>query len=404
MTPLGSPVEPDEYCNMATSSSVGSEAASGILDVDDHDAFDPFTTNTRASALAPAAPTQLSGAINLAMVAVVRMASASQSLHTNATRATSRRTSASVRVHKQIGQSTLAKLKALIAPHFLRRTKAEVFQSGGGGGDESVAAPEQPSVADAALEAYRLAVRKNDFIVWVSLSEVQLEIYQRFLYMPEVKEILNSTKSPLAAITVLKKICQHPRLLRADMKALRESSEPSLMREDSTEEGSADPLEKPVRQLLERIGDDGEDLVGQSGKLYFLVKLVAELLETRHRVLVFSQWQKMLDIIGMVFKQRQWDYMRIDGRMSKTEDRQDLIERFNAGGPGCPNIFLLTTQTGGLGLTLTGADRAIIYDPSWNPLDDQAVDRIYRIGQQRNGEGERRHVSLILDVSTAPRS
>lgn len=297
-------------------------------------------------------------------------------------------------VHKQIGQSTLSKLKTLIQPHFLRRTKGEVFAPHQEGADTSSSSSSgalgaTTAAVDAPLEKHRLTVRKNDFIVWVSLSEVQLELYQRFLYMPEVKEILNSTKSPLAAITVLKKICQHPRLLRADMKTLRETSDLSSLAAvvtatDESKDDDTAPLEKPVHHLLERIASDQEDVAAQSGKLSFLMKLVQELLETRHRVLVFSQWQKMLDIIGMVMKEKRWDYFRIDGKMNKTEDRQDLIERFNAGGPGCPNIFLLTTQVGGLGLTLTGADRAIIFDPSWNPLDDQAVDRIYRIGQQRN--------------------
>ncbi len=118
--------------------------------------------------------------------------------------------------HKSAGQTVLARLRSLIQPYFLRREKAEVFKPDvapvanpdpGGAPAPTASGPHR----DVAMEKHRLSVRKNDLIVWVSLSEVQLELYQRFLYMPEVKEILNTSKSPLAAITILKKICQHPR-------------------------------------------------------------------------------------------------------------------------------------------------------------------------------------------------
>jgi SNF2 family DNA or RNA helicase len=141
-----------------------------------------------------------------------------------------------------------------------------------------------------------------------------------------------------------------------------------------------------VSALLAKVALSEEDSVvtEQSGKLSFLLKLVDDLLSNGHRVLIFSQWQKMLDIIGQALKTRSISFLRMDGNMTKNDDRQRLIDVFNKRLPGTADVFMLTTQVGGLGITLTGADRAIIYDPSWNCTDDQAVDRIYRIGQQRN--------------------
>lgn len=73
---------------------------------------------------------------------------------------------------------------------------------------------------------------------------------------------------------------------------------------------------------------------------------------------------------------------RIDGS-TKERDRQRRVDEFNST-HGRTEVLLLSTKAAGVGLTLTGADRAIIYDPSWNPAEDsQAVDRCYRIGQTR---------------------
>ena len=294
--------------------------------------------------------------------------------------------------HKMMGEEVLAQLKKRIGPHFLRRIKDEVFSqrindvipaidSKGkeeADGDTLLVDPHAGETSHQLsdrllLEKHRISVRKNDLIVWVSLSPVQLELYDKFLFLPEVKEILNTSKSPLAAITVIKKICQHPRLLHAKMKTLREHAE-----------ASGAPAEGGLASLLAKLAAGPQDVVAQSGKLQFMALLLDNLLQQGHRVLIFSQWQKMLDIIGQVLAERQVAYYRIDGSITKPEERQRLIDQFNRGGSGAPNVFLLTTQTGGLGITLTGADRAIIYDPAWNTSDDQAVDRIYRIGQKRN--------------------
>ena len=88
----------------------------------------------------------------------------------------------------------------------------------------------------------------------------------------------------------------------------------------------------------------------------------------------------MLDIIERVLESI--PFSRIDGSTKETE-RQRRVDDFNSS-KGRTEVMLLSTKAAGIGLTLTGADRAIIYDPSWNPAEDaQAVDRCYRIGQKK---------------------
>lgn len=75
--------------------------------------------------------------------------------------------------------------------------------------------------------------------------------------------------------------------------------------------------------------------------------------------------------------------LRIDGKISGAQDRQAIIDTFNE--DRSYHCLLLTTGVGGVGITLTGADRVVIYDPSWNPATDaQAVDRAFRVGQTRD--------------------
>lgn len=118
----------------------------------------------------------------------------------------------------------------------------------------------------------------------------------------------------------------------------------------------------------------------QSSKLQALSKLVEQLCSQGHKTLIFSQSTKMLDIIERVLENI--PFARIDGS-TKENERQRRVDDFNSP-KGKAEVMLLSTKAAGVGLTLIGADRAIIYDPSWNPAEDaQAVDRCYRIGQTK---------------------
>merc|ERR1712029_363730 len=118
-----------------------------------------------------------------------------------------------------------------------------------------------------------------------------------------------------------------------------------------------------------------------SGKLVLLSKMLAKLKETGHRVLIFSQMTKMLDLLEDFLDGCGYKYERIDGSITGNL-RQDSIDRFNAEGAE-QFVFLLSTRAGGLGINLYTADTVIIYDSDWNPHNDiQALSRAHRIGQK----------------------
>merc|ERR1712088_433866 len=122
-------------------------------------------------------------------------------------------------------------------------------------------------------------------------------------------------------------------------------------------------------------------MVKACGKLTLLKKMLAKLKETGHRVLIFSQMTKMLDLLEDFLDGCGYKYERIDGSITGNL-RQDSIDRFNK-----PNadqfVFLLSTRAGGLGINLATADTVVIYDSDWNPHNDiQAFSRAHRIGQQ----------------------
>lgn len=145
-------------------------------------------------------------------------------------------------------------------------------------------------------------------------------------------------------------------------------------------------------------------LVAASGKCQALVCLLTELLLSRKKTLIFCQFQSTLNIVEYILRHFHLlsnsycsdfvgsqflspnatgvTYIRMDGR-TKPQDRRDVCRQFNAD----PELFacLLTTGVGAHGLTLTGAEAVVIFDPHWNPsVDTQAVDRAYRIGQNKD--------------------
>ena len=113
-----------------------------------------------------------------------------------------------------------------------------------------------------------------------------------------------------------------------------------------------------------------------------LDKLLPKLKAEGHRVLIFSQMVKMLDILSDYLVERRYSHERLDGSI-RGDLRQAAIDRFCK--PGSDTfIFLLSTRAGGLGINLTAADTCIIMDSDWNPQNDvQAMARSHRIGQSK---------------------
>ncbi|KAF5376438.1 hypothetical protein D9615_008658 [Tricholomella constricta] len=129
-----------------------------------------------------------------------------------------------------------------------------------------------------------------------------------------------------------------------------------------------------------------DDLVNASGKMMVLDRLLRELFKRKHKVLLFSQFTTMLDIIeDWATEFMGWKICRIDGSSSPMERREQMNTFQTAGdAPDAPYLFLLSTRAGGLGINLTAADTVIFYDQDWNPqMDAQAQDRAHRIGQTK---------------------
>lgn len=205
-------------------------------------------------------------------------------------------------------------LQKLLQPYFIQRTKKMTF------GDE--------------------LPTKRELVIWTHLSKKQRLLYERFLQGEKVASVLaGEAKSPLEAITWLKKLCGHPQLVeqRRDMSS-------------------------------------ASSLVNDSAKLRVLVALIERLRISGHRTLVFSQSTRMLDIIERVLCHFNISMSRIDGS-TKQRDRQIRVDHFNHKDSKI-NAMLLSTRAAGLGLTLTGADRCVVYDPSWNPAEDSQVRKI----------------------------
>lgn len=127
--------------------------------------------------------------------------------------------------------------------------------------------------------------------------------------------------------------------------------------------------------------DHLQQLLRGSGKLVLLDKLLIRLRETGHRVLIFSQMVRMLDILSEYLQLRHFPFQRLDGGI-KGELRKQALDHFNAENSQ-DFCFLLSTRAGGLGINLATADTVIIFDSDWNPQNDlQAQARAHRIGQK----------------------
>ncbi|XP_057370086.1 chromatin-remodeling ATPase INO80-like [Daphnia carinata] len=140
-------------------------------------------------------------------------------------------------------------------------------------------------------------------------------------------------------------------------------------------------LAKPRHGWSSVILPDKETLICDAGKLQVLDSLLRRLKNEGHRVLIYSQMTRIIDLLEEYMWHRKWTYMRLDGS-SKISDRRDMVADFQTRSDIF--VFLLSTRAGGLGINLTAADTVIFYDSDWNPtVDQQAMDRAHRLGQTK---------------------
>jgi SNF2 family DNA or RNA helicase len=209
-------------------------------------------------------------------------------------------------------------LQRKVNPFILRRTKAQV-------------AKELPD--------------KTEMILYCEMGDSQKKVYEA--YKKEMRDYLNASKSEkkntdsmfvLAALTKLRQICDSPALLKEE----------------------------------EFYGDE-------SAKIDVLL---AEILEKKddHKILVFSQFVGMLDLVKSQLDKHEIGYAYLTGKSTK---RKTIVEEFQEDDK--IRVFLISLKAGGTGLNLTQADYVYIIDPWWNPaVENQAIDRCYRIGQEKH--------------------
>lgn len=200
---------------------------------------------------------------------------------------------------------------------------------------------------------------KTEKIIRVELSDVQLEYYKNILtrnYAALNEGSKGQKQSLLNIMMELKKASNHPYMFpNAEEKVLKGS---------------------------ERREDQLKGLIASSGKMMLLDQLLTKLKKDNHRVLIFSQMVKMLDILGDYLQLRGYQFQRLDGTIAAAPRRM-AIDHFNAEGSN-DFCFLLSTRAGGLGINLMTADTVIIFDSDWNPQADlQAMARAHRIGQKK---------------------
>ena len=181
---------------------------------------------------------------------------------------------------------------------------------------------------------------KTETVLTVEMTPEQARVYRAALLRlrPRGEDLSGAGRfRALAALTELREVCDHPALILPEY-------------------------------------------AGSSGKLELLSDFIPEALLSGHRVLVFSQFTRMLRILEQRLYASGVECFYLDGE-TPARERVEMTQRFNRGEG---NVFLISLKAGGAGLNLTGADFVIHYDPWWNPAaEDQATDRAHRIGQGR---------------------
>ncbi|CAH2254792.1 jg15380 [Pararge aegeria aegeria] len=260
-------------------------------------------------------------------------------------------------------QNSLKELWALL--HFIMPYKFETWEDFEK--DHEDAATKGYEKLHKQLEPFILRRQKKDVekslpakveqILRVEMTAIQKQYYKWILtknYSALRKGVKGSINTFINIVIELKKCCNHALLTKPEEFETRASL------------ATTDAVEKLLRG---------------SGKLLLLDKLLCRLKETGHRVLIFSQMVRMLDILAEYLQRRHFSFQRLDGSI-KGELRKQALDHFNAEGSQ-DFCFLLSTRAGGLGINLATADTVIIFDSDWNPQNDlQAQARAHRIGQK----------------------
>uniref|UniRef100_A0A803VX78 ERCC excision repair 6 like 2 n=1 Tax=Ficedula albicollis TaxID=59894 RepID=A0A803VX78_FICAL len=272
------------------------------------------------------------------------------------------------------GRKAMVKLARKMSGWFLRRTKALISDQ---------------------------LPKKEDRMVFCSLTEFQKAVYQAVLETDDVTLVLRAGE-PCSCNSGRKRknCCYKVNAHGETIKSLRFSylmilqkvaNHAALLQTDNTSKLQEAHIKRVCSQVFSTFPDFvqlSKDAAFEtisdpkySGKMKVLQQLLNHLRKNKDKVLLFSFSTKLLDVLEQYCMASGLDYRRLDGN-TKSEDRIRIVREFNS----IPeiNICLVSTMAGGLGLNFVGANVVILFDPTWNPANDlQAIDRAYRIGQHR---------------------
>ncbi|XP_034968172.1 SWI/SNF-related matrix-associated actin-dependent regulator of chromatin subfamily A containing DEAD/H box 1 isoform X1 [Zootoca vivipara] len=271
--------------------------------------------------------------------------------------------------HSTYEKERIAHAKQIIKPFILRRVKDEVLKQ---------------------------LPPKKDIVEQCEMSEKQEKLYQDlFRYLKKSIDSHEKNSEMGNVMMQLRKMANHPLLHRQYYTAEKLKVMSTLMLKEPTHsEANPDLIfedmsvmtDYELHLLCKQYANINDfklemDLILDSGKFRTLERILSEFKEKGDRVVLFSQFTMMLDILEVLLKHKQHRYLRLDGK-TQISDRIHLIDEFNSD-MGI-FIFLLSTKAGGLGINLTSANVVILHDIDCNPYNDkQAEDRCHRVGQTR---------------------
>ncbi|KAI1239898.1 hypothetical protein IHE44_0011336 [Lamprotornis superbus] len=272
------------------------------------------------------------------------------------------------------GRKAMVKLARKMSGWFLRRTKALISDQ---------------------------LPKKEDRMVFCSLTEFQKAVYQAVLETDDVTLVLRAGE-PCSCNSGRKRknCCYKVNAHGETIKSLRFSylmilqkvaNHAALLQTDNTSKLQEAHIKRVCSQVFSSFPDfvqlskDAAFVTisdpKYSGKMKVLQQLLNHFRKNKDKVLLFSFSTKLLDVLEQYCIASGLDYRRLDGN-TKSEDRIRIVREFNSIQE--INICLVSTMAGGLGLNFVGANVVILFDPTWNPANDlQAIDRAYRIGQHR---------------------
>uniref|UniRef100_A0A4W6CJF6 Excision repair cross-complementation group 6-like 2 n=1 Tax=Lates calcarifer TaxID=8187 RepID=A0A4W6CJF6_LATCA len=274
------------------------------------------------------------------------------------------------------GRKTVRALVRKISHWFLRRTKALIREQ---------------------------LPKKNDRVVYCSLTDFQQTVYQTVLDTEDVTLLLRSSekcgcqsgrtrrsccyKANSEGVQIKELYFSYLAILRkvANHVALLQSTAGTSKKQEKYVSAVCQKVFQKFPDFVQRCKDEAFEALSDpmySGKMKVLQKLLKYYLRKRDKVLLFSLSTKLLDVLESYCMAEGLDYKRLDGA-TKSKERVQIVKDFNSSSH--INLCLVSTMAGGLGLNFVGANVVVLFDPTWNPANDlQAIDRAYRIGQCRD--------------------